>query len=429
MSLSRTGFLSLLGALGVATPARAALPPWYPLPPPLPLAPARTRRALVLSGGGARGAYEAGVIKRLYRDVDTAGPPFDLVCGTSAGAINAAFAARASGAAIAEAEAFWRGMPAANIFDYEPQVQNGITAVDYLIEANRHGFPRKLSYLSRANRSFKAVGPPDNVLHMMGIVKDDAVQALTQRFQMSLDQVKLDLIVTATNITVLGSDAFYQFNGPGGPAWREHFLGRATIFATQIVEDADPDTPRDQLWHRYRLTPDNFMDVVTASAAVPGVFKPVSVTHGETGAVNDYVDGGVANNIPVGLAVDAGATDVTVVMVNAPEEIVPPPPDTVPKLLQACLNLMQRQILENDIRLVFTRNLLSRHPSMAGLSPEAAEYERSLHITDWKPVRLHVIRPAATLDVTVMGFDDAQGIDAAIELGYQDADNSMEYSA
>jgi len=44
------------------------------------------QRALVLSGGGARGAYQAGVFKFL----DEAGWTPDLVCGTSIGAINAA---------------------------------------------------------------------------------------------------------------------------------------------------------------------------------------------------------------------------------------------------------------------------------------------------------------------------------------------------
>jgi NTE family protein len=56
-------------------PAAAALPP---------------RTALVLSGGGARGAYEAGVVSQLYAQ----GEKFDVICGTSIGAINGAFIAQ-----------------------------------------------------------------------------------------------------------------------------------------------------------------------------------------------------------------------------------------------------------------------------------------------------------------------------------------------
>lgn len=49
-------------------------------------------KALVLSGGGALGAFEAGAIQALT----DGGEEFDLVCGTSIGAINASsLAARA----------------------------------------------------------------------------------------------------------------------------------------------------------------------------------------------------------------------------------------------------------------------------------------------------------------------------------------------
>ena len=54
------------------------------------------RIALILAGGGARGAYEAGVIRYLRTEVArTLGtqPRFDLICGTSVGAINACYLA------------------------------------------------------------------------------------------------------------------------------------------------------------------------------------------------------------------------------------------------------------------------------------------------------------------------------------------------
>jgi NTE family protein len=57
----------------------------------LPQARPRPRAGLVLTGGGARAAYQVGVVKAV-RDV-LGGPvknPFPIVCGTSAGAINAA---------------------------------------------------------------------------------------------------------------------------------------------------------------------------------------------------------------------------------------------------------------------------------------------------------------------------------------------------
>ena len=45
--------------------------------------------ALMLPGGGARGAYQVGVIKAIVDMLPTTTNPFPVVCGTSAGAINA----------------------------------------------------------------------------------------------------------------------------------------------------------------------------------------------------------------------------------------------------------------------------------------------------------------------------------------------------
>ncbi|HEX2567272.1 MAG TPA: patatin-like phospholipase family protein [Burkholderiales bacterium] len=51
----------------------------------------KPRAGLVLTGGGARAAYQVGVVKAV-RDIlgNPAGNPFPILCGTSAGAINAA---------------------------------------------------------------------------------------------------------------------------------------------------------------------------------------------------------------------------------------------------------------------------------------------------------------------------------------------------
>ena len=47
---------------------------------------------LVMTGGGARGAYQAGVLKRIgeLKGVRTHGNPFPIIGGASAGAINGA---------------------------------------------------------------------------------------------------------------------------------------------------------------------------------------------------------------------------------------------------------------------------------------------------------------------------------------------------
>jgi NTE family protein len=64
------------------------------------------RVALVLSGGGARGAYEAGVVHYLRPALppEHRGARFDLLCGTRVGAINAAFLAATADRPLAQGE-------------------------------------------------------------------------------------------------------------------------------------------------------------------------------------------------------------------------------------------------------------------------------------------------------------------------------------
>jgi len=76
-----------------------------------------TRLALVLSGGGARGAYQAGVLRGLARRIPDL--RFSIITGVSAGAINSAFIAGHPGT-LAEAAAdlsdLWAGLQVEDIF-------------------------------------------------------------------------------------------------------------------------------------------------------------------------------------------------------------------------------------------------------------------------------------------------------------------------
>ncbi len=95
--------------------------------------PSKPRTALVLMGGGARTAYQAGVLQALadmlrLQDAGstaTAMPqsfPFQILLGTSAGALNASFlAARATqGLAAMDALAqFWRGLRSQHVYRLE----------------------------------------------------------------------------------------------------------------------------------------------------------------------------------------------------------------------------------------------------------------------------------------------------------------------
>jgi NTE family protein len=80
--------------------------------------------SLVLSGGGARAAYQAGVLAAISAQfADDAPNPFAIVCGTSAGAINAtAIAAGAAhfAGATKQLRGLWSGLHVHDIYRSDP---------------------------------------------------------------------------------------------------------------------------------------------------------------------------------------------------------------------------------------------------------------------------------------------------------------------
>lgn len=82
--------------------------------------PGHAKHALVLSGGGARGAYQVGVLKALAEDVAAGTNPFRVVTGLSVGAINAVVLAEGADdfpQATAKLEALWRSLRCSSVYE------------------------------------------------------------------------------------------------------------------------------------------------------------------------------------------------------------------------------------------------------------------------------------------------------------------------
>ena len=81
--------------------------------------PYRGRTALVLSGGGARAAYQVGVMKAIAEILPSnCANPFPIICGTSAGAINAAMLAAQSdhfAQGVSKLEHIWSSLHAEQV--------------------------------------------------------------------------------------------------------------------------------------------------------------------------------------------------------------------------------------------------------------------------------------------------------------------------
>lgn len=74
---------------------------------------------LVLPGGGARGAYQVGVLRAIREILHDQANPFPIICGTSAGAINAAVLASHAhefARGVQQLEKFWATMSCEHIY-------------------------------------------------------------------------------------------------------------------------------------------------------------------------------------------------------------------------------------------------------------------------------------------------------------------------
>jgi len=83
------------------------------------------------------------------------------------------------------------------------------------------------------------------------------------------------------------------------------------------------------------------VDAVLASAAIPGVFPPVRI-----GGV-DLVDGGVANNTPISVAISLGATRVIVLPAGFACAMHKPPSNAIAQAMHALTLLIARQLVRD----------------------------------------------------------------------------------
>lgn len=189
--------------------------------------------AVVLSGAGNRGAMEAGALEALFE----VGVRPDLLVGSSAGAINAAYtAARPTLEGARRLSAIWRGIRREDVFP------GGSASVVWRLSRRRDALydPSGLERIIRRHLPYRR-----------------------------LEEAAVPAVVVATELET------------GREAW---------------------------------LDRGDAVRAILASAAIPGVFPPV-----EIGGVR-HIDGGVANRLPVSVAVARGADAIYAVDVGFPCE-------------------------------------------------------------------------------------------------------------
>jgi len=237
----------------------------------------------VLSGGGARGAYEAGVVAGIMEVLKPKRAPFDVLCGTSVGALNAAYLA--SHAHVPDMNA------------------PGLISQWQALDLNRHLKLDMWGVLGRKRKLPKLplTAADDHGPSFIGrsILNTGAIDELVEHAVL-WDQLRENvrsglvraLIVAALHITTGKTTLFAEMSGG------------ATYKSTR-----DPNrTPR--------VGP-ICAEHVLASAAIPLLFPARRV------GTEYYCDGGVRYNTPIAPAIRAGAERLVVISLlsDAPDEL------------------------------------------------------------------------------------------------------------
>lgn len=298
---------------------------------------------LVLSGGGARGAYEAGVLGYVFGDLakrERRTPPLSIIAGTSVGAVNGAFvASRAHDLerGIARLEALWCDLELRDVLDFSL--------------GHAANLPRVL--LGGAQGS--------------GLFDSSGLRALTNR---EIDWERLDanlkrgvlqaLTITATHVTT----------------------GRPVVFVQRA-----PDSPLPSTLSSRAVVRESHIraEHVLSSAAIPLVFPSVDI--------DGYLhcDGGLRLNTPMSPAIHCGADRLFVVGVSTAQHaggasLAPGKHPGAPFLLGKILNAFLLDHLNADIAELDRVNALLRH-GLEAHGPDFVDRMNELAVRDGQGTR------------------------------------------
>jgi predicted acylesterase/phospholipase RssA len=350
-------------------------------------------RALVLSGGGARGAYEAGIVNALaavgHVGDGSALAPYEIVCGTSIGALNGWFVATGQYTTLHD---LWYGISGQG--PYAPE-----TAVC-----------RRARSRERHHQSCGVGRQP----HRSGQRPN---RFTPERAHLRVDREKRRSKRTAGDALSLGDD---QLGRPAAriflrsPPGVGQNLPERVVHALQLA--LGPHTVVRE------ATPDILHRAIFASAAIPIAFDPVIMPDAQ-GHDASYCDGGVASNSPVGIA-HSISNGADVVLLDPELSSGEGYKDAV-EIAFGVFGTMQRKVLEVEMRNTYfqsigKRALTSLTPKELGRTAQVlgstAQFMQSLVETS-----LRYIRPQSELPLSVAGFNDEVGIGKAYRIGWEDA--------
>jgi NTE family protein len=300
---------------------------------------------LAMTGGGARGAYQAGVLKRIgeIQRVQTNGNPFPIIGGSSAGAINgSALAAGADDFALTTKALahLWASLQPTDVFrcDVLSQARNSITWIFDLSFGAVLGGGNARSFLD-ASPLQRYLSAHLNCDHIQDNIRRGHLYALA---------------ISATNYNSGKSYLFIQ-GAKGHPMWNR---SRRVTLATKIT-----------------------VDHICASAAIPLVFQPVRLKTAKGTAF--FGDGCLRLQQPLSPIIRLGARKIFAIGVrgeNKEHQTDPTDPKdpSLAQVMGVLFNVMFLDHLATDVEHLERLNQLLKegHISQTGL--EGCEKMRPL---------------------------------------------------
>ena len=251
------------------------------------------KTALVLPGGGARGAFQVGVLKAIAELVPKGTVnPFDIISGTSAGAINSvvlAAKARRFRVAVAELERVWAHFRCHHVYR----------------TSNLTMLKSSLQWLFAMVTGGTLVRMPKSLLDNAPLRALLSRNVRFPRIQHGIEQGWLEAVsITAAGYSSARSTSFFQ------------------------AADQHPEWSRTR---RVGVRSDLHLDHLMASIAVPMIFPPVRI------GAEYFGDGAMRQATPLSPAVHLGAERILVIGVrNEVADIIPDlvEPDSYPSFAQ-----------------------------------------------------------------------------------------------
>jgi NTE family protein len=258
------------------------------------------RTALILSGGGARAAYQVGVLRGLVEIIGPDRQPFEVICGTSAGAINAAYLAAYAdrpGEGVMRMFHAWRALHASDIYDTTwAGVWRSLVGTLYSALAGRESdMPQ-------------AVLDNEPLHHLLARWLDFTA------IRRNIAAGKLrDLCITVMNYSSGESVAFHE--GIDATHWERI--------------------------HRRGVPVELCVDHILASAAIPILFPPHQING------HYFGDGALRQLHPLSPALHLGADRLFIVGVSANRRLASPLPEVPPTVAQMAGHLLNREFIDN----------------------------------------------------------------------------------